>query len=387
MSNDLQTNIDIINEFTQRLQVAVIGAEETTTKHQTWVEGADSQTIQTPGGPLKTLRGQILEWKQSADLEVANSITEYDQQFQNQLTIYDSNFVNHLLSVGFEASIIYQPGVTVVRRTQTVAYQGVSYYWGGSLPHTTTGDFSTEGEWLLAQVDGGIEPPSINFTTGGTLVRRTQTVLGADGEWYFWRGVFPKVIPPGSSVGASGGVSPSTFDLVSGVVPLRPVLKIVASTAGFILSNGSFEQGVTVESSVQAVVEFGTGKLWRWDGAIPKIVPALSSPGASGGTGQGAWNEITSSVPLYPKAITDGLPTIDISNKEPGFTLSNPSATVVTSFTGGRANQTFFVEATNSNTTLAHNSQIRLKGGVNLPVTPDVIVLFVRHTDGRYIQV
>lgn len=36
MANDLQTNLDIIDDFTQRLQVAVIGAEETTAKHEHW---------------------------------------------------------------------------------------------------------------------------------------------------------------------------------------------------------------------------------------------------------------------------------------------------------------------------------------------------------------
>lgn len=292
-TNDLQTNLDIIDDFTQRLQVAVIGAEETTAKHEKWVEGTVSETIPTANGPIKTLRGIIAEWEQQSDATVNNAILGYDSQFESKLTDFENDFINYLLTIGFEPAIIYQPGITLTRRPQTVAYQGVIYYWGGSLPYTTTGDFSSEPDWLIAQIVGGIEIPQMSFASGGTIVRKTQSVLGTDGEWYFWTGSFPKIIPPTSTLDSAGGVGLNKFRLASGTVPLRPLMKIVATAAGFVLNQGSFEYGATLTSSSQVLSEFGTGKLWKWDGPVPKIVDANSSPVTSGGIGNNLWNEVT----------------------------------------------------------------------------------------------
>ncbi len=50
---------------------------------------------------------------------------------------------------------------------------------------------------------------------------------------------------------------------------------------------GSFETGVTVNTKNELVV-FTEGK-YRWDGALPKEVPAGSTPKATGGVGHGAW--------------------------------------------------------------------------------------------------
>lgn len=50
---------------------------------------------------------------------------------------------------------------------------------------------------------------------------------------------------------------------------------------------GSFDTGVTVNTKNELVV-FTDGK-YRWDGALPKVVPADSSPTATGGVGVGAW--------------------------------------------------------------------------------------------------
>lgn len=292
-TNDLQTNLDIIDDFTKRLQVAVIGAEDTTAKHEKWVEGTDSETIQTANGPIKTLRGIIAEWQTKSDAAVNAAILGYDSQFQTKLVDFENEFVNYLLTIGFEPAIIYQPGITLVRRPQTVAYQGVTYYWGGTLPYTTNGNFASEPDWLIAPIIGGIEIPQMSFSSGGTIVRKTQSVLGSDGEWYFWTGSFPKVIPPASTLDSAGGVGVNAFKLASGTVPLRPLMKIVATAAGFVLNEGSFEYGATVTSSSQVLAQFGAGKLWKWDGPIPKVVNADSNPSSSGGIGLNLWNEVT----------------------------------------------------------------------------------------------
>lgn len=289
----LAEQIDIITEFTQRLQVAVIGAEETTDKHEKWVEGTETETIPTANGPLKTLRGQIAEWRLSSDSSVQQVIDSYSLTFEQKMDQFDDDFVNYLLTIGFEPAVLYGPGILLDRRAQTVAFNGVTYYWGGTLPYTTTGDFGTEPSWLIAPIIGGIEVPQMSFASGGNIVRKTQSVLGADGEWYYWTGIFPKLIAPGSTVESAGGVGQNKFKLSSGVVPLRPLMKIVASSAGLVLNPGSFEYGATISSEADALPHFGTGKLWRWGGVLPKVVDVGSEPLSSGGVGPSQWIEVS----------------------------------------------------------------------------------------------
>ena len=50
---------------------------------------------------------------------------------------------------------------------------------------------------------------------------------------------------------------------------------------------GSFDTGVTVNAKNELVVF--TNSKYRWDGALPKVVPADSTPTATGGVGIGAW--------------------------------------------------------------------------------------------------
>lgn len=289
----LAEQIDIITEFTQRLQVAVIGAEETTDKHEKWVEGTETETIPTANGPLKTLRGQIAEWRLSSDSSVQQVIDSYSLTFEQKMDQFDDDFVNYLLTIGFEPAVIYGSGILIERRAQTVAFNGVTYYWGGTLPYTTTGDFGTEPSWLIAPIIGGVEIPQMSFASGGNIVRKTQSVLGADGGWYYWTGTFPKLIAPGSTVESAGGVGQNKFKLSSGVVPLRPLMKIVASSAGLVLNPGSFEYGATISSETDALPHFGTGKLWRWGGVLPKVVDVGSEPSSSGGVGPSQWIEVS----------------------------------------------------------------------------------------------
>lgn len=93
-----------------------------------------------------------------------------------------------------------------------------------------------------------------------------------------------------------------------------------------------------------------------------------------------------SALSLGTQVVNTNSATVDVSTKEK-ITFSNTAATTVTSFSNARANQSFYVEATNSNTTIAHNSSIRLKGAANVNLTVETILHFVRHSDGRFIQV
>lgn len=62
--------------------------------------------------------------------------------------------------------------------------------------------------------DIGFAPASFDFTTGGTLTTadRDKAVLwplasGGDGDWYYWEGALPKVIPASSTPASTGGVA------------------------------------------------------------------------------------------------------------------------------------------------------------------------------------
>lgn len=89
---------------------------------------------------------------------------------------------------------------------------------------------------------------------------------------------------------------------------------------------------------------------------------------------------------LWPEIESSNLTIIDVSKLQK-VVLSNTAATTITEFTNGRTHQQIYVEATNSNTTIQHNTNIRLKGGVDLVVTSEYMLSFVRHSDGRFIQV
>lgn len=295
MSTDLETNLLIIEEFTQRLQVAVIGAEETTDKHVNWVEGPVDGTIETANGPLKTLRGQIAEWRLSADQDVASAINGYDAQFAAKLVEFQAEFEAYLITIGFEPAVEYAAGIVISRRAQTVVFGGVTYYWVSTLPYTTTGSFGTETGWQIAPIVGGIEVPTFNFSTGGKLLRKTQSVLGLDGEWYFWTGPFPKTIVAGSTLESAGGVGQNLFKIASGYPPLRPTMNIVVTSIGLTLNEGSFEGGATLVNPQETLVQFLTGKIYKWNGALPKVVDLFSTPNSSGGITSGAWEEIQTS--------------------------------------------------------------------------------------------
>lgn len=59
--------------------------------------------------------------------------------------------------------------------------------------------------------------------------------------------------------------------------------------AGLTLVDGSFEDGATANSATDAVWHIAAGQCYSWDGALPKIVSAGSTPSTTGGVGVGAW--------------------------------------------------------------------------------------------------
>lgn len=65
----------------------------------------------------------------------------------------------------------------------------------------------------------------------------------------------------------------------------------IASQIGFVIK-GSFSTGATLSSPID-VVQASDGKLYRWGGNLPKVVPASSTPANSGGMGTNAWLEVS----------------------------------------------------------------------------------------------
>lgn len=63
--------------------------------------------------------------------------------------------------------------------------------------------------------------------------------------------------------------------------------ELAVSREEYVTLSGSFDTGVTVNTKNELVV-FTDGK-YRWDGELPKIVPAGSTPETAGGIGLGKW--------------------------------------------------------------------------------------------------
>ena len=90
--------------------------------------------------------------------------------------------------------------------------------------------------------DLGFQPASFDFTSGGTLGVNDRNVAvlwalpsGGDGDWYYWEGALPKVIPASSTPSSTGGVVDGAWRPV-GDITLRAEL---AGTNGVSLVGGA----------------------------------------------------------------------------------------------------------------------------------------------------
>lgn len=55
----------------------------------------------------------------------------------------------------------------------------------------------------------------------------------------------------------------------------------------------SFEAGATLTVRNQSLHYVADNNYYRWDGALPKVVPAASTPASTGGVASGAWVNVT----------------------------------------------------------------------------------------------
>lgn len=296
---DLATNVSLIEDYRIRLAEATTGAEETTLAHRKWVKGGEDETIQTDSGPLKTLKGLVSDMNAQFGQEVDASIAEFDTQFEGKLTEYETQFLDYLVGIGFEVPVVYEIGLTITRRSQTVVYNNEVYYWTGTLPLTTSVEFQEYSEFRIAPINGGIKSPTFSFSTGGTLSTPVESVQDVDGQWYFWTGVLPKVITSNSTIESAGGLGVGKFLRASGTAGIRDnLLRDIAGT-GFSLNSSTFESGATISLSTELLYEWSTGKLYKWNGALPKAVPSNSSPATTGGVSSTTWSSFEPLIDMY----------------------------------------------------------------------------------------
>lgn len=67
----------------------------------------------------------------------------------------------------------------------------------------------------------------------------------------------------------------------------------IVTDMGFNPVSGSFQAGATITEYNQCLIDEATGTFYSWNGALPKVVAAGSSPATSGGIGAGAWVDRT----------------------------------------------------------------------------------------------
>ena len=103
---------------------------------------------------------------------------------------------------------------------------------GGEPIDYATNPVTGQSQKTLSAVlrDAGFRPASFTFATGGTLAVGDSDVVvlwpissGGDGQYYLWKGVYPKIIPAASSPATTGGVSDAGW-LPWGDITLREEL-------------------------------------------------------------------------------------------------------------------------------------------------------------------
>jgi len=93
--------------------------------------------------------------------------------------------------------------------------------------------------------DAGFRPASFTFTTGGTLGVNDADIAvlwpiasGGDGNYYYWKGSLPKVIPAASTPAGTGGVSDSAWKPI-GDVTLRT--NLITSGYGYLVDDSNIK--------------------------------------------------------------------------------------------------------------------------------------------------
>ncbi|WAX22170.1 putative tailspike protein [Aeromonas phage AVP1] len=123
----------------------------------------------------------------------------------------------------------------------------------------------------------GFMPAGFDFVTGGTLQPgdRNKAVYNpapnGDNNWYRWNGVFPKDIAANSQPNPKDENNWVPVLIKTGTVE-REALRRTYQEVGLNLVDGSFEEGGTLQSATDVLLEEKTGKVYSWSGVFPKVV-------------------------------------------------------------------------------------------------------------------
>jgi len=283
---DLETNLAIIQEFADRLAVTVVGAEETTAKHERFVEGEIDETIPTENGPVKTLKGKIAQW--------------------------DAEIDQHLIDIGYEPAVTYSIGLVITRRSQTVLHNDIIYFWSGSFPITTNGLF-TEGNWLTTPINNAkyiSDTAPVGVSQGATwfdTISGKSFIYFVDGDGtgsWVEENATSVVAVTGKYIGSEPPLNPvhgnswySTLDGRTYIffedgtssqwveenpqssseeglkITVRSNLKRLVAELGFVLVDGSFEDGTSItDKTMQVVWKESSGKIYKYVGIQSSVV-------------------------------------------------------------------------------------------------------------------
>ncbi|MEI7216283.1 GDSL-type esterase/lipase family protein [Pectobacterium carotovorum] len=94
---------------------------------------------------------------------------------------------------------------------------------------------------------GWVPMPNVSFETGATLSDSTQALQHSDNNYYAWHGVFPKIVPAGSSPDSTGGIGSGAWANVTDLT-LRSAL---SQPDGFQFVGGTQIARITLSAAKQ----------------------------------------------------------------------------------------------------------------------------------------
>lgn len=109
---------------------------------------------------------------------------------------------------------------------------------------------------------------------------------------------------------SNGQLTYSPGNIVVDLAPInageRELWRRTLAEAGLTLVDGSFEEGATVSSATDAVWHIAGAQCYTWGGALPKEVPADSTPDSTGGVATGAWAKYSDSSTIVSSGFYGG---------------------------------------------------------------------------------
>lgn len=146
---------------------------------------------------------------------------------------------------------------------------------------------------------------------------------------------------------------------------LRWLAQQAISQFGYITLD-SFEDGNTLTLPNQVLHLEATGEYYRWDGALPKVVPANSTPETTGGIGPGAWLSVGDAtlrgeVFALNGGVTRGFQTVadmkSFGGISPGHTYSTAGY-----YTAGDGGGALYIAATSGSTPDGYGDHVASNG-------------------------